>query len=87
MPACARLEGLILSSPPAGADPLRMKPINQFLRRLPPQKLGLGRVDSRRHRGRFLPGAKFSPILSWTVGPWSTPDCRQSVASAVEHAY
>jgi hypothetical protein len=28
-----------------------------------------------------------SPILSWTVGPWSTPDCRQSAQLAVEHAY
>ena len=36
-----KLTDLILSSPPAGADPLRMKPINQFLRRLPAQKLEL----------------------------------------------
>ena len=36
-------------------------------------------------RGRRLLGA-LSPILSWTVGPWSTPDCRQSVRWAVEHA-
>jgi hypothetical protein len=34
----------ILSSPPAGADPLRMKPINHFLRRLAPQKVGLVRL-------------------------------------------
>src|SRR5262249_7728606 len=42
-------------------------------------------LGGRRHGGRRFLGA-FSPILSWTVGPWSTPDCRQSVTSTVEHA-
>jgi hypothetical protein len=36
--------------------------------------------------GNFL-GACCSPMLSLTVGPWSTPDCRQSARVAVEHAY
>jgi transposase len=58
--------------PTGGADPLRTKR---------GAMLGV-----RWHRGRYLLGAK-SPTVSLTLGPWSTPDCRQSVRWTVEHVY
>lgn len=54
------------------SDPLRMKRV-----------VGLAAVGTE--VGISL--VRYSPILSWTVGPWSTPDCRQSADLVVEHAY
>lgn len=38
-------------------------------------------------RRSVFPWCKVSPILSWTVGPWSTPKCHQSVYWTAEHPY
>jgi len=65
------MKALVLSCPPAG--PTTANETFAMLR-------------GRRHGGRQLLGA-ISPILSWTVGPWSTTDCRQAVRWTVEHAY
>src|SRR5712664_201821 len=67
----AKYYNLILSCPPAGPTTAHET---------------FGMLGCCRHEGRQLLGA-ISPILSWTVGPRSTTDCRQSVHWAVEHAY